>query len=988
MEYNNWDEIPLNWKNIKPIRKVKYTNSPFDKGLISILEKIAGSEDLRPTMMGINFDENGIVATDANVLALLPSPNEKYFGNYGTTKQYLKHLAKNRNPPETEGIIDGKYPNYMGIIPTENKNTTRLDVFKMLQFCNVSSNVQTHKLSFSKAVYFDEESGDKKDLFFINSLMKRAMEFFLKVGLKQIFVSISGSVVLFTENNSRIDRGITFLLISISEEAARQQLKYIDNGLLSINLHFNFQANEIINADGSVAEYREEYKEKKDSLTLTKDELRFLKRINPPHFYLNGEEIQGYNLDDNGFFSIRKKTNEIGYYTMLNNALVKNKSDYKISENTRVRIDRIKEQAKPIDLTIGKDALIHTLDVLKFYGSLKSGMASRMKGVAFQVMESETVKLFLTNGHVLALMDISDFSTNKSTENKYDFILNVTNLSEFLKLCNETIHFEGSTSELLVTDGQNEFTIEPSSIRVPAYQSLIPEFFDDEIKIDLESLNDCLSSPIVKSEKMKDSKDFVAIRADENGNLKAGDEPVCKLNIEFNKVPKLANDYRSLFLIMPLMDKDKLPFSFNLDYLQVVKRDYKSKTISFMKTDGKHINIIDATCMEFQSSKTKPANKLVKKFADAGSKERVLKENSDFFEHNGEKHKLPSIGSTFDFGDGFEKIASIKTASNGKTYIASNHLTDMPSTENLHTIEDYVEALKSEDEIKLRRLENENSKRILKLEIEAIEKEKASKKAFKEDLDGFENHIKAIQKPRTIEYFNQKVNGSRIIDQLRLANKYGWSFSKENKIIYNTENGENYVFNDKINTKLSADYLMWLDEKGISFKDLDSNTSEPTIDKTDQLKSENLQNYLAEYIRINEKYDLSNHRLYLFKKKHGIELLQITPDHIREMQDYKDLKSKVDKNWKELQEMNKYNVKNKLFSSNDRFFRMQVLKEYKKHIAIKEKEIENNTNSILTYNAIKKAIEALDVTLEFVSKQEAKTIIEAIESLEISMEFL
>ena len=63
---NNWDDVPSNLKNTSKVKKVIWSNNPYDKGLFSIVEPFLGEDRLKPIFSGINFDENGITCTDAH----------------------------------------------------------------------------------------------------------------------------------------------------------------------------------------------------------------------------------------------------------------------------------------------------------------------------------------------------------------------------------------------------------------------------------------------------------------------------------------------------------------------------------------------------------------------------------------------------------------------------------------------------------------------------------------------------------------------------------------------------------------------------------------------------------------------------------------------------------------------------------------------------------------------------------------------------------
>lgn len=86
-------------------KKVDFKLSPNDKGLDSIFKEIVSDDDLREKLTGINFDESGVVGTDAHKMVFIS-------GN--TDKKGVFHIGKKLG---TE--IKDSYPNYKAVIPKE-----------------------------------------------------------------------------------------------------------------------------------------------------------------------------------------------------------------------------------------------------------------------------------------------------------------------------------------------------------------------------------------------------------------------------------------------------------------------------------------------------------------------------------------------------------------------------------------------------------------------------------------------------------------------------------------------------------------------------------------------------------------------------------------------------------------------------------------------------------------------------------------------------
>lgn len=123
------------------------------------------SDDLRPTLSGVYFDNGFIVATDAHKLVKASSIN----GNFILPKKASQQL-KNLLPKDTNvtlqynqtnalfsfdnitiitRLVDGKYPNYEVRIPKENPNRlsiNRQEFISVLKRVEVFANKQTNQI--------------------------------------------------------------------------------------------------------------------------------------------------------------------------------------------------------------------------------------------------------------------------------------------------------------------------------------------------------------------------------------------------------------------------------------------------------------------------------------------------------------------------------------------------------------------------------------------------------------------------------------------------------------------------------------------------------------------------------------------------------------------------------------------------------------------------------------------------------------------------
>ena len=125
--------IPDEYKKLRTIKPIQWEADPQDKGLQTLVEDFLSRDELRPNMMGANFDGNGIVATNAHKLIFLNKIRGKKKGIYCVTKFCFKALGKE---DQDEAVIQGKFPDYAAILPKEVNIIRTVNTDKLLLFCN------------------------------------------------------------------------------------------------------------------------------------------------------------------------------------------------------------------------------------------------------------------------------------------------------------------------------------------------------------------------------------------------------------------------------------------------------------------------------------------------------------------------------------------------------------------------------------------------------------------------------------------------------------------------------------------------------------------------------------------------------------------------------------------------------------------------------------------------------------------------------------
>ena len=126
-----WSDIPEWVKYSTPVKPISFKREVGDKGLLRIVSDFAGKDQIRPSMLGVNFENGHIVASDANKLIHLTT-DSKETGNFCITKECLK-LTDNKYGDR----ITDKFPAWDMVIPYDNSIKHEIDVLKVKTYCEI-----------------------------------------------------------------------------------------------------------------------------------------------------------------------------------------------------------------------------------------------------------------------------------------------------------------------------------------------------------------------------------------------------------------------------------------------------------------------------------------------------------------------------------------------------------------------------------------------------------------------------------------------------------------------------------------------------------------------------------------------------------------------------------------------------------------------------------------------------------------------------------
>lgn len=595
-EVFEWDKVPTNYRNISKVKKVPFTNNPMDKGLDSIISPFLGKDELRPVMNGINFDDNGITATNAHILITLPYPNKKYDGVYDVNK------AKKTKSDEVL-LINEKYPNYEAVIPkSETAGTPYLiDVYKLLQYTKTALNY-TNKVTHAIAFKYGEDERIGVNGKFLSQVLTTA----LKLGHKKIYVFIQTSnraLVLSPNKNYELGNDELLLTMPVMLTSAYETITGYGTSdpdyNRSLKAYFDFNDNEIHNADGSVAEFKMQYE---NNLSVDDDYLALLTKITRKYYTL---PILSYAKVENGKMSatdldislIVKDVNmPDGIYEIVNKA--PNITMNPIEDFPRERVfnkDEISSKGSADSRINTAFEFVTFSEVFEFYLDKlllsvgKDDLRPVMSGICIKKTSDNELFLVTTNAHTLCKINITEYCEFEKDDRDLEYILPVKYLKDFVALADGSLHFKCSKANMFIESENLEYIARTIDGNYPNYNAVIPRNNTKKIVFDHVAMNKCLQSKQLKDliAKYKGQKDilidfynigntlYVKV-SNSAGYNKTGDTievvELCNIDFNYQEVETEISLDQSVFLLMPSKDefKENQYFSFRKEFFEVM----------------------------------------------------------------------------------------------------------------------------------------------------------------------------------------------------------------------------------------------------------------------------------------------------------------------------------------------------------------------------------------------------------------------------------
>lgn len=691
-EVFEWDKVPTNYRNITKVKKVPFTNNPMDKGLDSIISPFLGKDELRPVGMGINFDKNGITATDFHKLITLPYPNEKYEGIYDINR--VKKIKADQPI-----LIDGNYPNYEAIIPKSNIIAPfEVDVYKLLQYTKTAINYAN---KITRGISF--KFGDNERIGFNGSLLLEVLTASLKLGHEKLYAFITApnrAMVLSPNKNYEVGNDDILLIMPIMltstfgtiTEYGAEDIDY----KRSLKAYFDFNDSEIHNADGSVAKFKMQYE---NNLSVDDSYLGLLNKItskNQKLAILNYVKVENGKMTatDLDISLIVKDVNmPDGIYEIVNKAPnitmnpIEDFPKLPIFKSNEVVVNHNGSKPTAFEFVTFSEVFEFYLDKLLLSVG-KDDLRPTMSGICIKKTAENEIFLVTTNAYTLCKINITEYCEFDKDDRELEYILPVKYLNDFVKLADGSLHFKCGQSNIFIEADNLEFIGRAIDGKYPNYEAIIPRNNTKKIVFDHVAMNKCLKSPEVANQgaKYKGDKDIVFTLSNEGNNLflkvqkdKGYNAPfefidkiqLCEIDFNYEQVDTNISLDKSVFLLMPFKDefKENQYFAFRKDFFEVMLNTITDTEVECYFSEPNRAYIFPIDAIDYK--KTLPEEKTKQqKLSKAEIKQIIeLEEMKEVLEPMVEDNK-PTESNEFDVSKiKLKGVTTIFTEDNGKTLI-------------------------------------------------------------------------------------------------------------------------------------------------------------------------------------------------------------------------------------------------------------------------------------------------------------------------------
>lgn len=600
----NWNEVPSIWKDTSKVKKVAWTNSPYDKGLYSIVAPFLGKDELRPIFGGINFDENGITVTNTYTLITLPYPSKKFEGTYEAD------LSKKPNPEQI--TIDGKYPNYSAIIPKQEVTKPFfIDVYKLLQYNNVAMKFAN---KYTNAVNYKIED---EIVGFNAKFLNENLKTLLKLGHETAYAHyMSNKNALLLSPNKDYEIGNDEIILTMPVMIQNKSYGAVDiDSKRELSVYYDFNDNEIHNADGSVAEFKMNYA---SNSVISKEDVNLLEKLANSKNLL---QILNNVIVENGI--ARASDLETEFYLTgieLPNGIYKpNKGALEITMEAIEDFPKkpiFVSDEQTIEFSINSDILEYYVDKLKYVVG-KDDLRPVMKGICLHLTSNNKLFLAGTDANILLKVDITEYVEMPVFNKDMKFIIEPKMLYDFLNSVeNTSLKIKSNLVATIIETDSWSFYARNIDGNYPNYNAVIPTNTNKLANVSIEPIKKAFNSELVKNYVKESDKNldiFIFNQQDEvyiaNSQRRRSDNPydvsnikkICETSVDF-RLGEYYIENQSVLLIMPFGYDKQTNFSFRKDIVDRVIKIVNDNKMELHYTEFNRPYVIPIHSFEFKTT--------------------------------------------------------------------------------------------------------------------------------------------------------------------------------------------------------------------------------------------------------------------------------------------------------------------------------------------------------------------------------------------------
>jgi hypothetical protein len=335
----------------------------------------------------------------------------------------------------------------------------------------------------------------------------------------------------------------------------------------SISCYFDFSDNQIHNADGTIADYKESYGDANEmplSVVTMLDKFIKIGKTRLPileNVIVDGNGIRVDSL--NARIEIANDWNlPQGLYIIQNNAFISNTLNANFDDypklNNRVSLK------EPL-FTMDSDAFKFYIDKA-FINVGTDDLRPVMSGFSFEC-DGSNLSLVSTNGITLLHANLTKYTTNRNSN--FNIIAGeVKQLMNFAKnIDSKEISFYADGRSFRIDAGRLHFEGLLVDGKYPNWKAIIPDRFYNQLTFNIKDLYVCMNNEayklFVKSEGLKaddlgisnqGNKIFLSNKPNQSRGEEFISKEICEMKIEHISIdpPKATNPLQSFILLMPL----------------------------------------------------------------------------------------------------------------------------------------------------------------------------------------------------------------------------------------------------------------------------------------------------------------------------------------------------------------------------------------------------------------------------------------------------